>query len=68
MFSHRQIEESFAANGFSLARRRPEFFFPMVLHRTMRLRAFSALLETCARCTGLTSLFGSPVIAEMRPS
>ena len=63
MFDRRQIAAEFAANGFDVPVFRPEFFWPMVLHRALRNRSLSTLLEAPARWTGLTRCFGSPIIA-----
>lgn len=63
LFLHREVNEAFAANGFRPARRRKQFFFPMVLHRMLKCRPVSAGLEALCRAVGLTHLAGSPVIA-----
>jgi len=63
LFSDREVGAAFAAHGFELRRRRPQFFFPMVLHRVLRCQPLSAALEGAARLSGLTTLFGSPVLA-----
>jgi hypothetical protein len=39
-----------------------QFFFPMVLHRTLRRPKTSKTLEDMAARTGLTARFGSPAI------
>jgi len=38
-----------------------------VLHRMLKCRGLSAFLEGACRALGLTRLWGSPVIIEMRP-
>lgn len=63
LFSDREVRTAFAAHGFDLRHHRPQFFFPMVLHRVLRCPPLSAALEGAARITGLTALFGSPVLA-----
>lgn len=66
LFVHDEVRVEFARNGYSEARRAPQFFLPMVLHRMLRCRAVSAGLEACCRGLGLTRRWGSPVIVEMR--
>jgi ubiquinone/menaquinone biosynthesis C-methylase UbiE len=68
LFTHREIRDAFATHGFAEARRLPQFFLPMVLHRTMKSRAISSALEQVFRVTGLTGRLGSPVLAEMVPN
>ena len=63
LFNRQQIRQQFAASGFVDTELRPEFFWPMVLHRAMNNPRLSRLLETPARWTGLTRAFGSPIIA-----
>lgn len=65
LFRHRDVRDMFAAQGFVPRRRRAQFFFPMVLHRTLKCRRLSVSLEATARALGLTALWGSPVIIEM---
>ena len=64
LFSRAQISEEFAKNGFSAPRFKAEFLMPMVIHRKLKCRAFSNVIETMFRWTGLTYLFGSPVIVR----
>ncbi len=63
LFSDRELRSAFARHGFNLRQHVPQFFFPMVLHRVLRCPLLSAALEGTARLTGLTKLFGSPVLA-----
>ncbi len=63
LFTHRQIDEAFAAHGFKRTYRDGQFFFPMVLHRMLKSRALSNGLESATRFIGLNNLLGSPVIA-----
>ncbi len=63
-FKKQQLEKFFELQDFSLKSRFPEFFFPMVLHRVLKLPNFSGFLERCARFLGLTTLLGSPVILK----
>lgn len=66
LFRHREVQEAFAAAGFTVSGRRPQFFFPMVLHRLLRLLPASIALERVAAALGLTRRWGSPVILEAR--
>jgi 2-polyprenyl-3-methyl-5-hydroxy-6-metoxy-1,4-benzoquinol methylase len=59
-----EIEGLFRQNGFHLRERRPQFFWPMALHRALQSRAPARGLEGVARLLGLRALFGSPVIAR----
>jgi SAM-dependent methyltransferase len=65
VFADAQIERAFAARGFRLAERRPQFFFPMALHRAMGVAALSRALERGASALGLTRGLGSPVILRL---
>jgi len=64
LFTHRQVAAAFSAGGFQPAGRVAQFFLPMVLHRALRCRPCSAALETICSGLGLTSRWGSPVIAR----
>lgn len=64
VFRDQQILEAFKARGFEATGRRPQFFFPMALHRAMGVAAISRALEGAAGLTGLTRAFGSPVILK----
>ena len=66
LFRHEEVLSEFARNGYREARRAPQFFLPMVLHRMLRCRGASAALEGVCRAFGLTRRWGSPVIVEMR--
>jgi SAM-dependent methyltransferase len=65
LFRWRELEAEFAKHGFRCKRERKQFFLPMVLHRVLRTPALSAFLEGICRWTGLTYLWGSPVIVEL---
>jgi 2-polyprenyl-3-methyl-5-hydroxy-6-metoxy-1,4-benzoquinol methylase len=62
--SDHDIEALFTANGFRRVARRPQFFWPMALHRAMNAPAISKALEGTTALFGLRALFGSPVIAR----
>ena len=68
VFRDAQIEAAFGAHGFRVTGRRPQFFFPMALHRALRVAALSRALEGLALGLGLVRGFGSPVVlrAERR--
>jgi len=63
-FRESQLLEVFRTHDFIRADRYPEFFLPMALHRTMKLPVLSSRLERISRLSGLTLLFGSPVILK----
>jgi 2-polyprenyl-3-methyl-5-hydroxy-6-metoxy-1,4-benzoquinol methylase len=67
LFRHAEVVKAFEDRGFRTARRRAQFFLPMVLHRTLKSRRVSATLERACRALGLTERWGSPVIVEMKP-
>lgn len=68
VFRDSEVEQALADAGFAPTGRRPQFLLPMALHRALRLAGLSRGLEAAARASGLTRLFGSPVIlrAERR--
>jgi 2-polyprenyl-3-methyl-5-hydroxy-6-metoxy-1,4-benzoquinol methylase len=68
VFGEREVREAFFANGFRSAARRPEFLFPMALHRALGSAAAARAIEGLAAATGLVRALGSPVIlrAERR--
>lgn len=65
MFRHEEVEAEFARHGFGGARREPQFFLPMVLHRILKCPRLSKALETLCRGFRLTKHWGSPVILRM---
>ena len=66
LFSRGQIAAELRGNGFHKPTFRPEFLLPMVIHRKVKNRTFSSLIENCCRFTGLTHFFGSPIIVCSR--
>ena len=64
-FKESDLFERFESLGFIRADRYPEFFFPMVLHRSLKFPVFSNTAERICRLSGLTYLFGSPVILKL---
>ncbi len=68
VFRDAEIAGAFAASGFRRTARRPQFLFPMALHRATGSAGLARGLETGARALGLTALLGSPVIARFEPN
>jgi hydroxymethylglutaryl-CoA reductase len=64
VFADGEIDAAFAAQGFHVVARRPEFAIPMALHRAIGVAAVSRGLESVARAAGVTSRLGSPVIVR----
>jgi SAM-dependent methyltransferase len=64
-FRESQLLDVFRSLGYVGAERFPQFFFPMVLHRTLKSVWVSAQIEQVCRTLGLTRLFGSPVILKL---
>lgn len=62
LYSRSDITEELEKNGLQKPTVKPQFFWPMVMHRQLNNKRFSVLAEGCTRYTGLTSCFGSPVI------
>ena len=65
VFADSEIEAAFANHGFRPSARRPQFFWPMALHRALGLAPLSRALEGTATLLGLRRLFGSPVILRL---
>jgi SAM-dependent methyltransferase len=65
VFRDADVLAAFAANDFAPTGRRPQFFFPMALHRAAGSAGLSRGLEGLARAARLTRLFGSPVILRL---
>lgn len=64
VMSDAEISALFRLNGFHLRQRRPQFFWPMALHRALGSPGLSRGLEAGPGALGLKALFGSPVIAR----
>jgi ubiquinone/menaquinone biosynthesis C-methylase UbiE len=64
-FKEQELLAVFHTHGFYRADRFAEFFLPMVLHRMMRFQSLSWSLEAICRVSGLTAMFGSPVILKL---
>lgn len=67
LFRHKQVRGEFKKNGWVLDCQKKQFFLPMVLHRALKCRPVSVLMEGACRGLGLTALWGSPVIVRMKP-
>jgi 2-polyprenyl-3-methyl-5-hydroxy-6-metoxy-1,4-benzoquinol methylase len=67
VFGDAEIRNAFEAANFKLAARRPQFFWPMALHRALGAPAVSRGLEGIAEALGLTRRFGSPVLLRAEP-
>ena len=67
VFRDAELDQAVAAAGFRVTARRPEFFWPMALHRALHAAPLSRGLEGLATALGLTAGFGSPVIARAEP-
>lgn len=63
-FSNKEIKQAFQDQGFPVFTPRPLFFLPMVVHRMGGGNAFFSLAEGFFRMTGMTRMFGSPVLAR----
>ena len=64
-FRESELVNVFESHGFSVKERYPEFFMPMVLHRSLKSPVLSRQLEKGLRRIGLTDLWGSPVIVKL---
>ncbi len=62
VFSRSEIAASVIENGFAQPLFQPEFLLPMVIHRKVGSKVLSTAVETCCRLSGLTQLFGSPIM------
>jgi len=59
-----RVSESFSAEGFRVSESRPQFVFPMALHRAHGSAPLARGLEAPFRAVRLTALLGSPVIVR----
>jgi SAM-dependent methyltransferase len=64
VFRDGEVTAAFAAHGLRPTGRRPQFFWPMALHRALGTLPLSRGLEALTGLLGLRRLFGSPVIAR----
>ncbi len=68
LFRHEQIRREMEKNGWRVADRRGQFFFPIVVHRMLKCRPVSAAMESVSRAVGFNHLWGSPVILRAVPA
>ena len=64
-FRDSELLKRLESHGFALVARFPEFFLPMVLHRTIKSVNLSVALELAFRRMGFTARWGSPVILKL---
>ncbi|WP_250565703.1 class I SAM-dependent methyltransferase [Adonisia turfae] len=65
-YHEQEIIDHCESIGWHPSQRYAQFFWPMVLHRTLGKPKVSSLLEQAPRLLGLTRLLGSPVIAKFQ--
>ena len=70
VFRDAEVAGAFRARGFRVTARRPQFFFPMALHRALARAPLARGLEAAAGALGLRRALGSPVIlrAQREPA
>lgn len=64
LFKRGELFKVLSKHGFGNPVLKPQFFIPMVMHRLLRSVTMSKSSEFVFRYTGLTHLFGSPVILK----
>jgi hypothetical protein len=67
VFRDRDVASAFRYHGFQTDRRIPQFLLPMVFHRKLKNARISRFLESSFRVSGVTRLFGSPVVLKAIP-
>ena len=65
VFSDADVEGAFTGRGFVPTGRRPQFLFPMALHRAVGSAGLARALEGAGAALGLRRVFGSPVILRL---
>ncbi len=63
-YQEKEIIDFYKSIGWVKKQRYGQFFLPMVLHRTLGVPPISSTLERLSCFSGLSYLFGSPVIAK----
>lgn len=63
LFWPSQIREAFLGCGFDVTRSYAQCVLPLVVHRAVQKPAITGAAEAVARATGLTKLFGSPLLS-----
>ena len=64
-FTTKIIGDTCLPLGFAPSGCQRQFFWPMVLHRTLKAPKISAALESVCRVIGLTHALGSPVVLKL---
>lgn len=64
-FTTGMIKDACAPAGFAPCDRQRQFFWPMVIHRAMKMPKVSHAMESTCRALGLTYLLGSPIILKL---
>lgn len=62
LFTRQEIGRELEKNNFRSPQLKPEFFFPMVVHRKLKTVWISRILESVPKVCGLTRMFGSPIV------
>ena len=57
-FKHQEIKEALDACGYRMAEKKGQFFWPMVLHRMMKMPTCSRALEGLAQLVGFARMAG----------
>ncbi len=65
VFKEKEVVEEFKKVGFFPSSRRPEYFFPMVIHRLLHAPSVSMSIEKACSSATLTRRFGSPVVLRV---
>jgi 2-polyprenyl-3-methyl-5-hydroxy-6-metoxy-1,4-benzoquinol methylase len=64
MFRRSEISKELEHNNFSQPQFSPQFFLPMVIHRSLQKVRLSKSMEAVCRALLLTKYFGSPIIVK----
>ncbi len=64
-FTTKVIGDTCLPLGFAPDGRQRQFFWPMVVHRTLNMPKLSATLESACNTFGLTQALGSPVVLKL---
>ena len=64
-FTTNMIKDACAPSGLVPRARQRQFFWPMVVHRAMKMPKLSHAMESACRVVGLTYMLGSPVILQL---
>ncbi len=63
VFNDNEILQQFKNSGFTLYKRIPQFFLPMVIHRALKKPSVSNAFEKASEISLLKRFLGSPVVA-----